>query len=61
LKKVSNLGVNVSWLFIAEHSELETAGELERESQKQQFQDKVAHPVNRSLDAGRTVETGAAA
>ena len=23
-------GVNVSWLFIADHSELETAGEIER-------------------------------
>ena len=39
MKKVSNLGVNVSWLFIAELSELETAGVVERESPKQQIRE----------------------
>ena len=42
------LRVNVSWLFIADHSEFETAGAVERESRKQQVRDKVARPVNRS-------------
>ena len=42
-------GVNLSWLFIAEHSEVETAGAIVREkSRKQQVWDKVARPVNRS-------------
>ena len=36
-------------LFIACHSELENAGAVEREGQKQQVQDKVARPVNKSV------------
>ena len=34
MQQVSISGVNVSWLFIADHSELETAGVVERESRK---------------------------
>jgi hypothetical protein len=34
--------------FIADHSELETAGAVERESRKQQVWDKVERLVNRS-------------
>ena len=35
-------------LFIAEQSEVEIAGMVERESRKQHVRDKVARPVNRS-------------
>jgi pyridoxine 5'-phosphate synthase PdxJ len=31
VEEVSTSGVNVSWFFIADHSELETAGAVERE------------------------------
>ena len=30
MQQVSTSGVNVSWLFIAEHSEVEKAGAVER-------------------------------
>ena len=40
--------VVVSWLFIANYSEIETAGAVERASRKQQVRDKVARPMNRS-------------
>ena len=42
MQQVSTSGENVSWLFIAEHSKMETAGAVERESQIQQVWDKVA-------------------
>ena len=45
VQQVSTSGVNVSWLFIDNHSELDS--NYGRES-KQQVRDKVAHPVNRS-------------
>jgi hypothetical protein len=48
VQQVNTSGVNVSWLFIADHSEFEIEGS------KQQVQDKVARP-------GRAVETGPAA
>ena len=47
MQQVSTLGVNVSWLFIVDHSELETAGAVARES-KTAGPDKITHPVNRS-------------
>ena len=57
MQRVSTSGVNVSWFFIAEHSEVETAGvvEWEREGEGQgstlklkQQHDKVALLVSRS-------------
>jgi hypothetical protein len=56
MQQVSTSGVNVSWLFITNHSVGETAGAVarerekhrEREGRKQQIRDKVAHPVNKS-------------
>jgi hypothetical protein len=52
VQPVSTSGVNVSWLFIADYS-----GVVERESRKQQVQDKVACPVNRSgLERERDLE-----
>jgi hypothetical protein len=43
----------VSWLFIAKHSEVETAGMRGREMKtaKKQVRDKIARPVNRSENA----------
>ena len=49
MQQVCTSGVNVSWLFIAEHSEVETAGAAERERElKTAGPGQVAHPVNRA-------------
>jgi hypothetical protein len=35
VQQVSTSGGNVSWLFIAEHSDVETAGAVERERERE--------------------------
>ena len=47
--EVSTSGVNVSGLFIAEHSEVETAGAVEREGEREREGRKKAGPDKSTL------------